>query len=327
LAVKIDDIDRQVLMLIVTNPRISFQDLSRKLGITKQAAHHRLRMLKESGVIEGMTADISVPYLGAVPVSVSGISKAPSVPKVFEKLGECEFTRRVIAGCGNYIYVNGILRNTSELDGFVGFVKRAAGIRAATVGLFSPDPDLMPNYVVDGITDRRPSYRKLSPLDLRIIISLKEDVRKPVEEIAKELDVSAKTVRRHLQDMTSQGSIDLHVKIDSPVAGDLMYLVHVNLRDGADRAAVGRRLLSRYRFRDAFLVVYDNMPNLLSWIFWTSEISKMREILSAVDKDRDIESLMPNLGYMMRIYPTWQDELPGQLLRASEETKTKSGSH
>jgi DNA-binding Lrp family transcriptional regulator len=324
MAVKVDDTDRQLLMLIVTNPRISFQELSKKLGITKQAAHRRLMALRESGVIEGMTADISVPYLGAVPVAVFGISRAPSVPKVFEKLEECEFTRRVIAGCGDYIYVNGILRKMSELNGFVDFVKRAAGLRAATVGLFSPDPGLMPNYVVDGITDRRPSYRKLSSLDLRIIISLKEDVRKPIKDIAKELRVSAKTVRRHLKGMISEGSIDLHVKIDSPVAGDLMFVVDVNLGDGADRAAVGRRLLSKYPFKDAFFVKYSNIPNFLCWIFWTGEISKMREILSAVDEDKDIESLMPNLGYMMRIYSTWQDKLPGQLLKASEETETKS---
>ncbi len=323
MAVKVDDIDRQVLMLIVTNPRISYRDLAKKLGITKQATHHRLRALNESGVIEGMTADISVPYVGAITVGILGVSEAPSVPQVFDTLGRSEFTRRVIAGCGDYLYVNGILRNMSELNGFVSFVKRTAQLRNAKVGLYSPDPGLMPNYTVDGIVDRRPSYRKLSPLDLRIIISLKEDVRKPVEKIATEVHASAKTVRRRLAAMMSEGSIDLHVKTDSPVAGDLMFLVHVNLRDGADGAAVGRRLLSRYPFKDAFVIEYSNLQNLLIWIFWTGDIPSMRRILEAVDEDQDIESLMPNLGYMMRIYPTWLDGLPTQLLRASEETEAK----
>jgi len=321
---KMDDTDRKLLMLIVTNPRISYRELSKSLGITKQAAFRRLQALKESGVIEEMTADISVPYLGAIPVAVFGISTAPSVLKVFDRLGECEFTRRVIAGCGNYIYVNGILRDLSELDEFAGFVKRAARLREVTVGTFAHDPGLMPHYVVDGITNRKPSYKRLTNLDLRIIISLKEDVRKPVKDIAEELGVSAKTVRRRLDDMVSGGALDLHVRTDSPLAGDLMFVVHVTLRDGADRAAVGRRLLSKYPFEDAFFVSYNDFPNMLAWIFWTGEMSEMRRILTAVDEDEDVVALMPNLGYLMRIYSTWQDKLPQQLIHASEEDGTGS---
>jgi DNA-binding Lrp family transcriptional regulator len=321
---EMDDTDRKLLMRIVTNPRISFQELSKRLVITKQAAYRRLQTLKESGVIEGMTADISIPYLDAVPVAVSGRSKAPSVLKTFEGLGECEFTRRVIAGCGNYIYVNGILRDISELDDFVDFVKRVAELQDVTVGTYSPDSGLMPHYVVDGITNRKPSYRRLSNLDLRIILSLKEDVRKPVKEIAKELGVSVKTVKRHLEDMMLEGSLDLHVRTDSPLAGDLMFVVNVTLRDGADKAAVGRRLLSEYSFMDAFLVSYSNLPNQLGWIFWTGELSEMRKILTAVDEDEDVVALMPNLGYLMRIYSTWQDKLPQSLIQKSEENRTRS---
>ena len=318
-----DDIDRKLLMVIVTNPRISFRELSEKLGITKQAAHHRMQILKRAGVIERITVDISVPYLRAIPVAVFGISKASSFPRIFDELGQCEHTRRVIAGCGNYVYVNGILRNMSELDEFVGIVKRTAGLRRATVGLYSAERGLMPNYVIDGITDTKPSHRRLSPLDLRIIISLKQDVRKPVEGIAKELHVSAKTVRKHLEDMMSEGLVELHVRTDSPKAGDLMFAVHVTLREGADGAEVGRRLLARYPFKDAFLLAFSNIPKLLIWIFWTGGLSEMREILSATEDDEDIVALMPNLGYMMRIYSTWQDRLPEQMLQAYERFGTK----
>jgi DNA-binding Lrp family transcriptional regulator len=318
-----DDTDRELLMLIVTNPRISFRDLAKRLGITKQAAYRRLHTLRESGVVEDMTADISIPYLDAVPVAVFGRSKAPSVLKTFDRLGECEFTRRVIAGCGNYIYVNGILRDLSELDGFVDFVERVAELQDVTIGTYSPDPGLMPHYVVDGITNRRPNYRKLSDLDLRIIISLKGDVRKPVKDIASELGVSVKTVKRHLDLMMSEGSLELHVRTDSPLAGDLMFVVHVTVRDGADKAAVGRRLLSKYSFKDAFFVHYSNVPTHLAWIFWTGRLSEMRKILTAVDEDEDIVALMPNLGYLMRIYSTWQDKLPQHLIQKSMESGTR----
>jgi len=319
-----DDTDRELLMLIVNHPRMSYRELSKRLGITRQAAFRRWQSLRESGVIKDMTADISVAYLGAVPVAVFGRSEAPSVLKTFDRLGECEFTRRVIAGCGNYIYVNGILRDLSELDGFVALVKRVARLRDVTVGTYSPDPGLMPHYVVDGIMNRNPSYRKLSNLDLRIIISLKGDVRRPVNEVAKELGVSVKTVKRHLDLMMSEGSLDLHVRTDSPVAGDLMFVVTMTLRDGVDKAAVGRRLESKYPFKDAFFLHYGNLPNHLSWVFWTGELSEMRKIIEAVDEDEDIVAMMPNLGYLMRIYSTWQDKLPQHLIQESMEIGTRS---
>lgn len=313
-----DDIDRKLMMLIVGNPRIHFRELSRSLGISKQAVFRRLQTLREYGVVGEMTADISVPYLHAVPVAVFGRSKAASVLETFDKLAECEFTRRITAGCGNYFYVDGILRDTSELDEFSEHVVRVAELQEATVGMYSPDPGLMPHYEVDGITSRKPGQKKLTLLDVRIIASLKDDVRKPVQKIAGELGVTTKTVKRHLEDMMCEGSLELHTRIDQPLAGDMLFTVHVSLRDGASKGEVGRRLLSKYQFKDAFIVSFSNVPNLLIWIFWTGELAEMRRILKAVDEDEDVVALMPNFAYLMRICSDWRDRLPQQMIRASE---------
>jgi hypothetical protein len=78
---------------------------------------------------------------------------------------------------------------------------------------------------------------------------------------------------------------------------------------------------------DAFLVSYGNLPNQLGWVFWTGELSEMRKILTAVDEDEDIVALMPNLGYLMRIYSTWQDKLPQYLIQKSMEIGTRSRRH
>lgn len=254
-----------------------------------------------------MTAEVSGPYLGAVPVVVFGRSKAASVFSVFDRLGECEMTRRVIAAGGNYMYINGQLRDLSELAAFSDYVTRVAELQDVTVGIYSPIQGLMPHYVVDGITDRKQGYRQLSPLDLRIIASLKDDVRKPVSEIAKTLGVTAKTVKRHLETMMAEGSLDLHARTDSPLAGDLLFLVHLTVRDGVDRGEFGRRLLSKHQFQDAFLVAYSNIPNLLVWIFWTDDIFELRRVLKGVQEDEDVVALMPNFAFLMRIYSTWRD--------------------
>ncbi len=46
--------------------------------------------------------------------------------------------------------------------------------------IYCLDDGLWSDYPVDGIVKRKQRYRELSPLDLRIIASLKDDARKPV---------------------------------------------------------------------------------------------------------------------------------------------------
>ena len=128
------------------------------------------------------------------------------------------------------------MREVSELDGYAEFVKRVAKIPTPTVGIYCPDEELMPNYPVDGGGRKKKSNRTLSALDLRIIASLKDDARKPIADVAKAVGASAKTVKRHLDDMVSEGLLDLHVLMDSPSGGDMLFALHVNLKDGYDKS-------------------------------------------------------------------------------------------
>jgi DNA-binding Lrp family transcriptional regulator len=304
-----DDTDRKLLVLLDTNPRIHIQELAKRLGISRQAVHRRMRVLTEVGVIKGAIAGISIAYLDAVPMAVSGLSKTASIEETLDRLGESEFTRRVVVAGGNYLYVVGFLRNISELDSYVEFVKRAAEMPEPTVGIYCLDDGLMPEYSVDGSGKRKESYKELSPLDLKIIASLKDDARRPIAEIADMVGASAKTVRRHLADMISEGSLDMSVPMDSASGGDFFLIMHVNLRDGTNKREVGRRLLSKKYFRDQYIRTHSNLPNFLVWIFWSDKVAEIRKVLRETGEDEDVLSVMLNFAYLERMYTTWRDEL------------------
>ena len=307
---EMDDTDRKLLILIGANPRIHFQELAKRLGISKQAVHHRMQVLTEIGVIKSMAAGISISYLDAVPVSVFGRSKTTSIEETLDRLGESELTRRVVVAGGNYVYVVGFLRNISELDSYAEFVKRAAEMPEPTVGIYCLDDGLMPDYSVDGAGKRRRSYKELSPLDLKIIASLKDNARRPTAEIADMVGASAKTVRRHLEDMKSEGSLDMTMHVDLSSGGDLFLLVHVNLREGVDRREVGRRLLSKHYFRDQYIRTHSNLLGHLIWVFWSDKMTEIRKALRETREDEDVLSVMLNFAYLERLYPTWRDKLP-----------------
>jgi DNA-binding Lrp family transcriptional regulator len=317
-----DDTDRKLLILINANPRIHFRELAKRLGISTQAVHHRMQVLTEIGVIKGMIAGISIPYLDAVPVAVFGRSRTASIEETLNRLGESEFSRRAVVTGGNFLYVVGFLRNISELGSYAEFVKRVAEMPEPTVGIYCLDDGLMPNYSVDGGRKRKQSYKELSSLDLKIIASLKDNARRPIADIADMVGVSARTARRHLEDMISEGSLDLSAPMDLPSGGDMFLIMHVNLRDGADKGEVGRRLLSKYPFQDQYVRTFSNLPSFLMWVFWSDKMTEIRKVLIEIDEDEDVLAVMPNFAYLERIYATWRDKLTAVQTRPSENART-----
>ena len=320
---EMDDTDRKMLVLIVANPRIHIRELAEKLGVSRQAVYHRIQVLTKIGVIQGTTAGISFPYLDAVPVTVFGRSNMALTEEVFDRLGESEFTRRAAIAGGNFLYVVGELREISELDGYVEFVKRVAKMSDPTVGIYCPDEELMPNYSVNGGGERKRSSRKLSPLDLRIIASLKGDARKPIADVAKAVGASAKTVKRHLDDMISEGLLDLHALTDSPSGGDMLFALHVNLKDGFDKVEVGRRLLSKYRPLDSYIRTFSNLPGLLIVIVWSDTVPEMRRVFKETCDEEGVLAVMLNFCYLERVYGTWRDKLTAVQAPSSETARTR----
>jgi DNA-binding Lrp family transcriptional regulator len=317
-----DDTDRKLLILMGANPRMHVRELAKRLGISRQAVDRRMQTLMKTGVIKGMIAGISIPYLDAVPVTVFGRSTAASIEKTLDKLGESEFTRRAVVTGGNFFYVVGFLRNISELGSYVEFVKRAGEMTEPTVGINCLDDGLSPDYSVDGVGKRKQSYKELSPLDLKIIASLKDDARRPVTDIADMVGVSAKTVRRHLEDMMSEGSLDMSMPSDLALGGDMFLVMHVNLRDSVDKAEVGRRLLAKFPFQDQYIRTFSNLPGLLVWVFWSGKMAEIRKVMREVGEDEDVLSVMLNFAYLERIYPTWRDKLPAVRAHPSKKVRT-----
>lgn len=317
-----DEIERNLLMLIYANPRIHSRELAKSLGISRQTVQERLRILRNKGIFNGMNVAVSEYYLDAVYVNVFGKSNSASIDEVLNRLGESDRTHGVIVAGGNYLYVRGLLRNISELDEYVQFAKRVAEIPEPSVGIIRFDAGIMPEYV-DGV-GRRERYSELTSLDFKIIASLQHDVRKPSSKIAHEVGASVKTVERHLNRMFSEGSIDVYVPWDTPPGEDMYTLIHVDLKEGVDNVKVGRRIFSRYPHMTLYVRSFGNLPDFLICTFCSDKMTEIRKVLRLIAEDEDVRSVTPNLLYGERLYSTWRDKLPEvQASLASGETRIR----
>ena len=300
---EMDDTDRKLMLLIYEDPRMHLRELARRLGITRQAVHHRMRVLTKAGVFRTIKAAISNYYLDGVPVAVWGKSNAASAEETFESLGGSEFTTCVRVAGGNDLFVAGYLRDISELSSYVEFVKKAAEMPEPTVGILCVGDGINPLSFDGGM--RKQSHKELSPIDLKIIASLQDDARKPIAEIADAVGVSAKTVRCHLEAMRREGSLDFDSPWDVPSGEDMVTMIYVNLRRGADKVKVARRLLSIDRIHIMYMRQFSNLPCLLLGLIYSNKMTEIRKILGAIEDDEDVLSVTPNLIYFERLYPAW----------------------
>lgn len=87
--------------------------------------------------------------------------------------------------------------------------------------------------------------RRLTQLDWRIVRALHANARRPLEEVAREVGVTVKTVRTRLDGLRIEGSIDEAVFLDySRMTGLIPFILYVWLREGASDPT--RRLLDLF---------------------------------------------------------------------------------
>ncbi|UCE91302.1 MAG: Lrp/AsnC family transcriptional regulator [Methanobacteriota archaeon] len=311
-----DNTDKKLLQLISEDPRIPLKELAKRLGTSRQTVNSRLQVLARLGTFKCIKAKISYGYYGNLTFPVVwGMSKAASTDNTLDRLGENESTFAAAVLGGGVLLVFGCLREVSELERYVGSVKRVAEMPEATVGLLSYHDGVNFDCWSEGATLSK-DCKQLSSLDLKIIDSLHDDPRKSPKMIADAVGASTKTVRRHIERMRSEGSLDFRIPVDFPPGESFFTLLFINLRSGADKVKVGRRILSRYPQRVLIARPFINIPDFVRVLLRSDKMTEIRRIIKEVSKDEDVVSVRPNLIYFWREYETtWHNKMLRTLAR------------
>lgn len=102
-----EEIDRQILVLLAHDGRMSFTDLGKATGLSTSAVHQRVRRLEQRGVIRGYAAVIDpeavdLPLTAFISVTPLDQAAPDDVPERLAQLPEIEACHSV-AGEENYI--------------------------------------------------------------------------------------------------------------------------------------------------------------------------------------------------------------------------------
>lgn len=297
-----DKTDMSLLMLLSVNSRLSYAELAKKLNLSVNAVHKRIQLLVEKGVISKFTAKVSLLTIKAVVVFVYGTSQLGSFQDLPDKLKAQGSIYWLAIGGGKFLYVGAYLRSLSELTDLVSFVKKEAGILEPNVGIMAAAP-------LSADFNLKMTNATLCDLDYKIIRSLAVNSRKAVSDVAEELGVSAKTVRRRIQRMIKNFLIDLSIEWYPDKSNDIITLVELHLKPDADLSVVPYQLLKKYSPNALFYWCYSNLPNIIIYTVWTNNMNELEAVCENLEKDPMVTSVMPNILYKGYVFNTWRDQI------------------
>jgi DNA-binding Lrp family transcriptional regulator len=298
----VDKTDVILCQLLLVNSRLSYRELGKKLNLSVTAVHNRIQSLIQLGVIRKFNAKLSLLAKNGIHILVFGFSKANSVRDLNPKLEKNGSIYWLALGGGNIFYIGAYLKNIAELEGLVRFVKEAAQIPEPTVGITAFP---IPPFVKMGVNPKT----KLCELDYKIVRSLKDNSRKPTSEIAEELCVSAKTVRRRLTRMINNYLVLLSIDWYPDASNDIISAFHVQLRPEADHDTANV-IWQRHYPNAMFYWGFSNLPNTYLFLAWTPTAKELRDMRESLENEPAVEAVTPNILYTGYIFPTWLDTIP-----------------
>jgi len=298
----LDKTDVILCQLLLANSRLSYRELGEKLNLSVTAVHNRMQSLIQLGIVRKFTAKLSLFAKNGIPILVYGASQANAINDLNPKLQKNGSIYWLAVAGGNVLYVGAYLKNIAELASLARFVKETAQMPDPTVALtVEPVPQFMKLAPIPETT--------LCDLDYKIIRSLMDNSRKATSEVAEELGVSAKTVRRRLSRMIKNYLITLSIDWYPDASNDIISTFHVLLKPEAE-PNVANVIWQKHYPNVMFYWMLSNIPNSYLFMAWTPTAKELRELRESLEKEPAVQAVTPNIMYAGYIFPTWLDEIP-----------------
>lgn len=299
-----DDKDLRMFQLLLLNNRSTHREMATELGISVPSVHRRIQNLIEQGIFTKFTADISAGYLKAIPVKVIGTTECPSMVGRMKEWTDRDYIEKVYQFGSNVVVITLLLKSLDDLGPSIDHVRDRLEIMDPTV--------VLPSKATSANVPIRKKYigtKPLTALDYRIVQALHDDARRPLNEVAKDLDVSVKTVKRHFDEMVEQGSIEMRTNWRPERTSGIYSLVHVELRPGGDKARFIERMNGTYGPRILVSTEFSNFPDLVSLSCWSPTMDLQVEMVDDIVKDKGVALAYSRIIRSTWLFDTWRTKL------------------
>jgi len=299
-----DQIDFALCMMLVWNSRTPYRELAETFKMSVNSIHKRVKAMVKLGIIDKFTTNLNLPAYNKTTSNLVmfGASKANNIKGVIEKLGVNENIYTVSQHSSNFFIIHALTRTPSEIEPLVSFVKLTAEIPELKVGLQSPP--IQSESDVDMTREL-----KISDTDFLIINALKDNSRKTIVEIAEEIGISTKTVRRRLDKLLENHIIHFTIHWYPDKSSEIIVMIVLTLKPSitVDKTKLIDAMREQYSQKMLFTWTFSTLPNTIILSIWVSSMKELQDIHSSLISD-EFEMISLNVGIEGKIFPTWREK-------------------
>ena len=295
-----DEIDITISLMLMANSRIPYRELAEMLNMSINSVHKRVKSLVEIGTIQNFQTKLGFPlFPNMVNVIMFGKSSIKNDKNIFNKFGKNECIYNVTLASGNIYFIHAYIKNINELDSLVSFIRKTGKINELFIGL---DKSSGPNNTISS------NNMTISKLDYLIINSLKNNSRKTIAEVSKEIEASTKTIRRHLNRLIENNLIRFTIDWYPDKTPQLVSMFILKLKPYIDFDDVkfNKNIQEQYSQKVIFHWAFSNLPNFVILFIRADTMKEIQDIQSSLYL-MEFESIEIHVLIEGKMYPTWFD--------------------
>lgn len=285
-----DETDVALCRLLVYNSRTPYSELAKALDTSVQNVHRRVQALMTSGTLTNLNAAFSILAVRGIWLMVHGRSGAPSVNKVLEELKKVTGMDMAMVATGKYLYLTGVVQDPNRIGEFVSSVTRTAQLSCPEIGVVQFPLPLPGNEPV------------IYPMDVKLVRALNKDSRRSVTELAEELGVAPRTVRRHIDRLNREMLVHFSLELYLNRTSDLYAALHLTMKGGQDKEKAALAMIKQLALRELITYNFGDRPEQFIVVFWSPSIGDLNETIADLEKSGTFEEVCPNLILDARYY-------------------------
>jgi len=264
----LDLIDKGILSDLLENCRITYEEMSRKHGISANAVKKRVQKLEDSGVIHRYSIRLSLAMLDAqFLLGLIRTDGSQDEETFVNRIGE---SPSIVAAAA---YSDGHYALLAEYVSTVELMELGSHLRTL---------DGVEEVELHTLVSSRGTKKDLSNQQLMILYHLREDPRMSIVDLARETGMTARRVRRLVTELVEGDSIRFTANLELAEAGSIPFLARVGWNEKkADYRDVLGWLMGKYP--DSLWEWYISVSEPVIFCLFTAEDlnemnSKAREI-------------------------------------------------
>ena len=304
-----DLVDKNIILELLVNYRASYQHIATRLNLSVNAVKKRIDKMKAEGLIRGGLL-IPTPAMMGTEEWNAIINVKPGVvsAEILDHIGS-----HPLVASGSVLTDGSIL--------CFGHYKGA--IELQEIGTFLRSGDGVESVEFHTILQDQGKRCELSVSDLKVLHSLREDLRRPINEIAKQTQLTPRRVRKILERLfgengsspsyyinweprggtpTNQVCFKLRVWWDLNAGGYTAFIVIVRHEEGVESQKLVVKALQNTYPMEFWYAYASAFEPVIFCIFLVSHIREANDILKTIQEIPEAISLRPIYGYPTKAF-------------------------